>query len=135
MRLKGEKLIAEADELEAGEKSWQTARIYYNAARDRTAGQKIPQTSFIPLAEQYANNSDLLTKTIDITLNLDFDMMRRPVFETMRENEDELILRVGCVDGDPGIRPVAHIWTSLQAPWFEIDDDLPRLAEGRPPGR
>ncbi len=39
-------------------------------------------------------------------------------------------IRAGSLDGDPGVRPVAHIWTSLKAPWYEIDDDLPRFAEG-----
>ncbi len=49
------------------------------------------------------------------------------------DHEDQLILRVGCIDGDPGVRPVAHIWTSQKAPWYEIGEDLPCLAEGRPP--
>ena len=49
-----------------------------------------------------------------------------------RAGQDELILRAGCIDGDPGVRPVAHIWTSEQAPWYEIDAGLPQLPEGAP---
>jgi hypothetical protein len=49
------------------------------------------------------------------------------------DDQDQLILRVGCLDGDPGVRPVAHIWTSLKAPWYDIDEKLPCLEEGRPP--
>ena len=48
------------------------------------------------------------------------------------DHEDELIIRAGSLDGDPGIRPVAHIWTSLGAPWYDVAKDLPCLAEGRP---
>jgi len=48
------------------------------------------------------------------------------------DGQDALILRVGCVDGDPGVRPVVHIWTSLAAEWYEIDAQLPCLAEGAP---
>ena len=45
------------------------------------------------------------------------------------DREDQIILRAGCLDGDPGVRPVAHIWTSLAAPWYAIEDELPQLAE------
>ena len=45
------------------------------------------------------------------------------------DHEDQIIIRAGSPDGDPGVRPVAHIWTSLKAPWYEIDGDLPRFAE------
>jgi hypothetical protein len=43
-----------------------------------------------------------------------------------------VIVRVGSLDGDPGGRPVVHIWTSHRAPWFEIADALPQLPEGAP---
>ena len=46
------------------------------------------------------------------------------------DHEDELILRVGSLDTDPGTRPRVHIWTSQQAPWYQIDEALPSLAEG-----
>lgn len=33
----------------------------------------------------------------------------------------------GCLDEDPGARPVAHIFTNSKAPWYAIPDDgLPR---------
>lgn len=46
------------------------------------------------------------------------------------DHEDQVILRAGAIDGDPGVRPVAHIWTSDKAPWYEIDAELPCLPEG-----
>ncbi len=43
-----------------------------------------------------------------------------------------VILRLGCLDDDPGIRPKAHIWRSEGASWYDPHDDIPELAEGRP---
>ncbi len=48
------------------------------------------------------------------------------------EDQDQLILRAGCIDGDPGARPAVHIWTSHKAAWYDIDAELPALAEGAP---
>jgi hypothetical protein len=36
---------------------------------------------------------------------------------------------LGTVEGDPGIRPRAHIFVGSKAPWFEITDELPRFTE------
>lgn len=43
-----------------------------------------------------------------------------------------VIVRVGSLDDDPGIRPKAHIWRSEGAPWFNPEDLLPELQEARP---
>ncbi len=47
-------------------------------------------------------------------------------------NEDDVIVRIGSLDDDPGGRPVLHIWTSMKAPWFEITDGLRQIAEATP---
>jgi hypothetical protein len=39
-----------------------------------------------------------------------------------------VFLPVGCLDDDPGSRPLAHIFVASKAPWHEIVDDLPRFA-------
>jgi hypothetical protein len=39
----------------------------------------------------------------------------------------------GCLEGDPGVRPQAHIFVASKAPWYEIADDLPRF-DAYPPG-
>jgi len=39
---------------------------------------------------------------------------------------------LGTVDGDPGVRPGAHIFVASKAPWHEITDDLPRFDEYPP---
>jgi hypothetical protein len=41
-------------------------------------------------------------------------------------------LAVATLDDPAAAPPGFHIWTSSQVPWFEIRDDLPRYAEGRP---
>ena len=45
-----------------------------------------------------------------------------------------VIVRVGSLDVDPGSRPVAHVWTSMKAPWHEITDQLLQFAESAPSG-
>ncbi len=37
------------------------------------------------------------------------------------------------VDGDPGVRPLSHIFVGSKADWHEIVDDLPQFEEW-PPG-
>ncbi|MGH9867766.1 MAG: GFA family protein [Candidatus Polarisedimenticolia bacterium] len=39
---------------------------------------------------------------------------------------DEVSIRLGSVDGDPGIRPQYHTFVGSRAVWDEITDDLPR---------
>jgi hypothetical protein len=42
-------------------------------------------------------------------------------------------IRLGAIDGDPGIRPEYHQWVSSAAPWEPLPDDgLPRYDEARP---
>ena len=48
------------------------------------------------------------------------------------DHEDEVILRVGSLVDDPGSKPVIHIWTDEKASWFDLDDGLPALPNGRP---
>ena len=36
---------------------------------------------------------------------------------------------MGTLVGDPGIRPMFHIFTGSKAPWHEITDSLPQYAE------
>ena len=43
-------------------------------------------------------------------------------------------VRLGTVDGDPGIEPQWHQFTAYAAPWQPLPDDgLPRYPEARPP--
>ena len=39
---------------------------------------------------------------------------------------------LGTIEGDPGVRPQAHIFVASKAPWFEINDDLPQFDEYPP---
>jgi hypothetical protein len=41
-------------------------------------------------------------------------------------------IRLGAIDGDPGIRPEYHQWVGSAAPWEPLPDDgLPRYDEAR----
>jgi hypothetical protein len=42
-------------------------------------------------------------------------------------------LLMGNLEGDPGVRPLAHIYVASKAPWWEITDSLPRF-DVLPPG-
>ena len=44
----------------------------------------------------------------------------------------EISVRLGTVDGDPGIRPQVHTHVASKAEWHEITDDLPQYPEGLP---
>ncbi len=37
-----------------------------------------------------------------------------------------VIIRLGTLDGDQGIRATHHIWMSQKASWYEVVDDLPK---------
>lgn len=41
-------------------------------------------------------------------------------------------ITLGTVDGDPGIRPQAHIFVASKASWDDINDDLPQFDEYPP---
>jgi hypothetical protein len=47
----------------------------------------------------------------------------------VREEVGVAEIPTGIVDGDPGVRPVRHIFTRRKADWFEISDELPRFLE------
>jgi len=51
-----------------------------------------------------------------------------------RPSQPHVILRVATLDADPGVRPVAHIWTSHDVPWLRYADDIAAYPEW-PPGR
>jgi hypothetical protein len=47
---------------------------------------------------------------------------------------DEIAIRLGAIDGDPGVRPQFHTFVESKAPWEELPDDgLPRYPEGAAP--
>lgn len=47
--------------------------------------------------------------------------------------EGRIFMPAGCLDDDPGTRPLAHLFVASKAPWHEISDDLQRF-EAYPPG-
>ena len=51
------------------------------------------------------------------------------VFATCDRDQGKVILRMGALDGDLGIKAVGHIWVSHKPDWYEIGDGLPQNAE------
>jgi hypothetical protein len=49
-----------------------------------------------------------------------------------RVSPDRVGIPAGSLDGDPGARPLAHIFVASKAPWYEIADALPRFDEYPP---
>ena len=55
------------------------------------------------------------------------------LFSRSPDDPDQIGLRLGAFDEDPGVRPSARNYVAYAAPWEPIPDDgLPRRAEGRP---
>jgi len=48
------------------------------------------------------------------------------------ENGNHVIIPAGTLDDDPGVRPMANIFAGSKAPWFDIEDSLPRFYEFAP---
>jgi hypothetical protein len=42
---------------------------------------------------------------------------------------DTIWVAVGSLDGDPGLRPEAHIFVGSKASWHDVLDELPQFAE------
>ena len=43
-----------------------------------------------------------------------------------------VVIPLGSLDSDPGMRTIAHVFTGFKAPWFEITDSTPQYAEAPP---
>ena len=55
------------------------------------------------------------------------------LFSRNPDDPEQIGVRMGTFDSDPGVRPSYRQWVSSAAAWDEIPDDgLPRHAEGRP---
>jgi hypothetical protein len=52
-----------------------------------------------------------------------------PIHALAQANPGKIGVRVGAIDGDPGIRSRAHIWMSHHPAWYENETDLPSYAE------
>jgi hypothetical protein len=50
-----------------------------------------------------------------------------PLFARDPALPGQVRIRLGCLDGDPGVRPAFHWMVESKAPWFVIADALPQL--------
>lgn len=53
-----------------------------------------------------------------------------PLWSRRESAPDIVRIRLGLPDSDPRRRPLAHVWVSEKASWYEITDDLPRSQRG-----
>jgi hypothetical protein len=57
------------------------------------------------------------------------------LFSRNPKQPEQVGVRLGAIDGDPGVRPSFHQFVAYAAPWEPIPDDgLPRHPEQRPAG-
>ena len=55
------------------------------------------------------------------------------IFTRDPSDRDKVGVRLGAIDGDPGVRPSVRQFVAYAAPWEPIPDDgLPRYPEARP---
>ena len=47
------------------------------------------------------------------------------VYATSSKKPENIMLRIGCINGDHNIVPTHHIWTSQKATWYEISENIP----------
>lgn len=52
------------------------------------------------------------------------------VFTILEYRDDYLVINVGTIKGNPGIKPAGHQWVKQKTPWYEILDSLPQFDEG-----
>ena len=58
-----------------------------------------------------------------------------PIYTRDPGEAERIGVRLGAVDGDPGVRPSVRQFVAYAAPWEEIPDDgLPRVPERRTAG-
>ena len=53
-----------------------------------------------------------------------------PLWSRRESDPDIIRIRLRLLDSDPGRKPLAHIWVSEKAPWYDITDDLPQARRG-----
>ena len=51
------------------------------------------------------------------------------VYASSSKNPENVMLRLGCVEGNHDISPTKHIWVSHKATWYEITNNLPMYEE------
>lgn len=51
------------------------------------------------------------------------------VFARCDRDPNDIILRLGALDGDLGIKAYSHIWVSHKPDWYDIADNLPQRPE------
>jgi hypothetical protein len=58
-----------------------------------------------------------------------------PLYARSDHDPDDVRVRLGGFDGPLGARMTGHVWVASKAPWYEIEDSLPRYPEAIQPNR
>ncbi len=56
-----------------------------------------------------------------------------PIYKRSNAKPDVIRIRLGSLEGDPGLRARVHVYVADKAPWYEITDALPQFKERLPP--
>lgn len=54
------------------------------------------------------------------------------VFARSDRDPDDVILRIGTLDGDLGVKAYGHIWVGDKPDWYDIGDNLPQYSKWAP---
>ena len=61
--------------------------------------------------------------------NVFFSNCGTHLYATSSKKPENIILRIGCIDGNHNIVPTRHIWISQKASWYEITENIPMHEE------
>jgi hypothetical protein len=87
------------------------AQFRWTRGEDRVATWKVPDAKFF--AQAFCTTCGSKLPRVDASRDL-------------------VVVPLGSLDDDPGVRPTEHIFVADKAPWFEITDSLPQHAEHAP---
>jgi hypothetical protein len=90
--------------------------------------------AFVPRSEFRLLQGDELIESFESSPGIlhDFCRVRGSNAPHTTQDGETWAVPAGLFDDDPGARPALHIFVGSKAPWWEIQDDLPKFEEGVP---
>ncbi len=119
------KIVYEVDKLDSPIKhcSCITCRKAHSAAFN--TGAAVKKTDF-----RWLEGESLLSKYVSSPGNIRcFCSNCGSQLVKIRENSENVVLRVASLDDDPGQVPESRIWCSHEVPWLDYRSDIPRFEE------
>ncbi len=95
----------------------------------KSSGASFATNASVPAAAfRFVTGEDLLMKweSSPATYRCFCGRCGSPILKRRDSSPDNIRLRLGTLDCDPGIKPSKHIYVGSKAAWVDIVDDLPR---------